>query len=352
MRTLAPVPIPRGRARAFRFLAAVVAATVLVRPAPAAPAPSPKGKPAAARPKENLSSFYRKGAPAKREARPQAPARPGLFAGRGANAKMPAKPAVTAAYRDAVRRWHEPSGSPAPTGPNGQVCLALANLNTRERAVLCPREDGTFASDEREMAAYLFREPGSENTHPVHARLLELLLRIQEHFPAGELRLLSGYRSPWEGNSNHGKGRAADLVVPGASDEAVAAFARTLGYAGVGIYPTSHFVHVDVRDASYFWVDASAPGRPHRERPVLGNVAKESDERAKGRGELRVFGPTVKHDARGWLASRTPGTSPSTAGESDAPFAEDPRTAPGEAPETAAGEDADLDRTDEPTDAD
>jgi uncharacterized protein YcbK (DUF882 family) len=300
------------RARASHA-ACVVAAVVALAPAPleaSAPTrPAPKVEPSPrARPRENLSSFYRSGK--RSEPKPSAAPtsqRPGLFAGRNAKVGAVRAPVVTAAYRESVRHWHEASGHGAPTGPHGEACLLLVNLTSKERATLCPLEEGGFSEADREIAAHVFREPGSDNTHPVHQRLLELLLNVQEHFHSGEIRLLSGYRSPWEGNSNHGKGRAADIVVPGTSDDAAASYARGLGYVGVGIYPTSHFIHLDVRDASYFWVDASAPGRPHRERGILAGVAKESDERAKARNERRTFGPVVRQDALAWLASRGAG---------------------------------------------
>ena len=64
-----------------------------------------------------------------------------------------------------------------------------------------------------------------------------------------------------------------DLVVPGASDSDVAKFAREVGFVGVGIYPTSGFVHVDARARSYFWVDSSAPGRRNRERGIMGDLS-------------------------------------------------------------------------------
>ena len=35
-------------------------------------------------------------------------------------------------------------------------------------------------------------------------------------------------------------------MVPGVKDEEVAKYARQTGFVGVGIYPTSGFVHVDV----------------------------------------------------------------------------------------------------------
>jgi len=81
-----------------------------------------------------------------------------------------------------------------------------------------------------------------------------------------------------------------DFIVPGAADAEVAAFARTLGFVGVGIYPVSGFVHVDVRDRSYFWSDASGPGRRNRERGILGDVARASDREAVTRA-MRRSGP-------------------------------------------------------------
>ena len=34
---------------------------------------------------------------------------------------------------------------------------------------------------------------------------------------------------------------------------------QVLGFVGVGVYPVSGFVHLDVRERSYFWVDTSGP---------------------------------------------------------------------------------------------
>src|SRR5690606_28762797 len=113
----------------------------------------------------------------------------------------------------------------------------------------------------------------------------------QTHFGAHEIRVVSAYRTPRRGTgSNHGKGRALDLVVPGATDDQVARFARAQGFVGVGVYPVSGFVHVDVRDRSYFWVDRSGPGKRSRIRPVLGYLAKKSDQEASARG-VRPVGP-------------------------------------------------------------
>ena len=52
------------------------------------------------------------------------------------------------------------------------------------------------------------------NEHPIDPHVLDLVYRLQTHFNAHEIRIISGYRTPKKnGTSNHGKGRAIDLVV-------------------------------------------------------------------------------------------------------------------------------------------
>src|SRR5262249_25624553 len=64
------------------------------------------------------------------------------------------------------------------------------------------------------------------------------------------------------------------------------------GFVGVGFYPKSGFVHLDVRDASYFWTDDSAPGAACQLVPVLKARARKADEAARARGEAPdVFVP-------------------------------------------------------------
>jgi len=195
-----------------------------------------------------------------------------------------------ARYAQSVKRWHEatPGKSPSLDGA-GRPMLVLHAINTQERIELAAASDrGGFAASDLDRAARLLREPSSGNEHPIEPRLLDVVYRIQTHFGAQEVRFISAYRTPRGRGSNHGHGRAMDLIVPGATDDAVARFARELGYCGVGIYPTSGFVHVDVRARSYFWVDSSGPGRRNRERGILGDLAKRSDGEATARGEVSL----------------------------------------------------------------
>ena len=224
-------------------------------------------------------------------------------------------------YAHYVKGWHTPTpNKSAPTDANGRPLLALLALNTGDRLELpAITERGGFAASQLDRAAFVLREAHSGNEHPIEPRLLEVVYAIQTHFSAQEVRMVSGYRTPYHGASNHGRGRAMDLVVPGASDEDVAKFARELGFVGVGVYPQSGFVHVDVRDRSYFWVDASGPGRRNRERGILGDLAQKSDQRALSRGDKPTlpFAMGTDVDAALALARGTAGPPPADDDDDD-----------------------------------
>ncbi|MEO8876001.1 MAG: DUF882 domain-containing protein [Polyangiaceae bacterium] len=208
-------------------------------------------------------------------------------AGKGtAIKKGPAK--ANASYSHAVKNWHsvDPDAK-QPLDALGLPELAIYSLNTRDKIEMRAASDrGGFGTRDLDKLSHVLREPSSGNQHPIDPGLVDLIYRIQTHFHAPEIRVVSCYRTPHGANaSNHGRGRAIDIIVPGASDPAVAQFAREQGFVGVGLYPTSGFVHVDVRQRSYFWLDSSAPRHRNRERGVLGDLAKRSDAAAAARGE-------------------------------------------------------------------
>jgi uncharacterized protein YcbK (DUF882 family) len=232
------------------------------------------------------------------------------------------EPYPNPAFKPTLSGWHERRPEDAVTrDESGRPMLALWSVNTRERVSIASRPskswnasetirpsttaatattasaahasatqsgaDGAlqFALAELEKASHLLRDPRTGDAFPIDARLLALVYEIQTHFDATEIRIISGYRTPKQfGRSNHGKGRAVDLVVPGVFDEEVAKYVRERGFVGVGVYPTSGFVHVDLRATSYFWVDTSGPGKPRRERSIFGDVAHKSDLFAAQRG--------------------------------------------------------------------
>jgi uncharacterized protein YcbK (DUF882 family) len=224
-------------------------------------------------------------------------------------------------YKQYVTRWHEPREDEdgAPVDGRGRAKLVLVSLNTNDRVELEAASDhGGFAASDLDRAAFVLRESATGNEHPVEPRLLDVVYRIQRHFDAQEIRIVSGYRTPHGRHaSNHGRGRAIDIVVPGAKDQEVAKFAREVGFVGVGIYPTSGFVHVDVRDRSYFWVDASGPGRRNRERGILGDLAAKSDAAALARGEHGIAPFSVGEDVDATLAHPHSHDAPAGAEDDD-----------------------------------
>mgnify|MGYP005814943775 CR=1 FL=1 len=154
--------------------------------------------------------------------------------------------------------------------------------------VLVPEEQGgPFQADQLEVAREAFRGgPGSQ----VNERLLGLIHRATRHFNVPYVHLVSGIRRD-RGGSRHTHGLAADIVLPGVEDEDAADFFRAQGFIGVGVYTRAGFVHVDVRDRSFFWVDPSPPGKTMKIRPVRMAEAKAADEAAVARGEEPFVNP-------------------------------------------------------------
>ena len=194
---------------------------------------------------------------------------------------------VPAGYRAMVRSWHELPDEKAPLTAEGRPMLVLESVNSGKRIELRPeRDDGGFSAIELERAARFLADRRTGSVFPIDPRLLDLVYRIQRRFDAPLVRVISGYRMPHgSSKSNHGYGRAIDIVVPGTTDEEVASFARGMGFVGVGTYPASGFVHIDSRPKSYFWIDRSGPGRRNRTVPVHRSLAAKSDAEALARGE-------------------------------------------------------------------
>lgn len=182
--------------------------------------------------------------------------------------------------------WHVPPKTRPSKTPEGRPRLVLEAIHTLERVELSPsRDTGGFSQADVQLASYVLRDHRADEICPIDPRLLDLAYRVQRHFDAAAVRVVSGCRLARRRPSNHSRGRAVDMVVPGSSNADVAAFAHTLGFAGVGTYPNSDFIHLDTRPSSYFWVDSSGPGQPSKMRPVWAGLAAQADAAALARGE-------------------------------------------------------------------
>lgn len=95
----------------------------------------------------------------------------------------------------------------------------------------------------------------------INSRLIALLAKVSDTFGGRPLRIVSGYRErSYAAASRHRTGSALDFSIPGVPNEAVRDYMRGLDNVGVGYYPNSSFVHLDVREGDTYWIDYSGPG--------------------------------------------------------------------------------------------
>lgn len=112
---------------------------------------------------------------------------------------------------------------------------------------------------------HIFRDRVTGKIKDIEPGLLDLLFQVQQklgyHKP---VHIVSGYRTPranaylkkttkgvaW--NSLHMYGKAVDIRLPGNSLNSVRRTAIELGQGGVGYYPHSNFVHIDIGSVRYW----------------------------------------------------------------------------------------------------
>jgi uncharacterized protein YcbK (DUF882 family) len=115
---------------------------------------------------------------------------------------------------------------------------------------------------------------------PMNRRLLQLVVRAAAHFDAPHVSVISSWRESKRSGSRHKTGEAVDLVLAGVPAATLAAHLRQNGRAGVGVYthPRTRFVHLDVREQSFHWLDGSPPGRTWREKALVdpGRIGRDA----------------------------------------------------------------------------
>jgi uncharacterized protein YcbK (DUF882 family) len=148
--------------------------------------------------------------------------------------------------------------------PSGEISIRAENLG-EEVTVNIYKPDGSF--DEAALAKLdeLFRCVRTGEVRAVRPELYEQLSRIYDHFGKQQIYLVSGFRFAERNSSRHYHASAMDIRIPGVSINAMYAYAESLdqGGMGIGLYPTSQFIHVDFRapgEPSYRWTDYSGHG--------------------------------------------------------------------------------------------
>jgi uncharacterized protein YcbK (DUF882 family) len=137
--------------------------------------------------------------------------------------------------------------------------LAFRNLHTGETIDVVYQADGELDRGALREIDWVLRDFRTGQARSIDLRLLDLLWRLRSALGTTEpYEVISGYRSPEtnamlrrEGRgvargSLHVRAMAIDVRVPGRPLAAVRDTALALRVGGVGYYPASGFVHVDV----------------------------------------------------------------------------------------------------------
>jgi hypothetical protein len=91
---------------------------------------------------------------------------------------------------------------------------------------------------------------------------------VSDTFGGRLIRVVSGYRtSSYFADSRHKHSAAIDFSIAGVPNAVVRQYLLLFDDVGVGYYPNSSFVHLDVRDGAMQWVDYAGPGEAPRLHP-------------------------------------------------------------------------------------
>ncbi|HEX8232396.1 MAG TPA: DUF882 domain-containing protein [Caulobacteraceae bacterium] len=138
--------------------------------------------------------------------------------------------------------------------------VSLINTHTDERIDAVYWENGRYLPDAMAEVNHVMRDHRNGEVHQIHGRLLDYLDRIAGRLEIDRpFHLISGYRSPHTNamlrerggggvakRSLHMEGMASDIRAERVDLDRLHAAAASLGRGGVGYYPVSNFVHVDV----------------------------------------------------------------------------------------------------------
>ena len=150
--------------------------------------------------------------------------------------------------------------------PLAERKLYLYNQHTGEWFKQVYKAAGEYDPDALKLLSHIMRDRRTGKEHPMNPALYDLLDKL--HAPFGShrpLELVCGFRSEETNrklrsagrgvakNSLHMSGRAVDVRLQGVKLSKLRDAARSLRLGGVGFYPKSNFVHVDIREKPYYW---------------------------------------------------------------------------------------------------
>ena len=150
--------------------------------------------------------------------------------------------------------------------------LLLYNTHTAERIDIVYRRGEQYIPDALAKLDYFLRDHRTGDVRHFDPRLYDILsdLTASVGHPGGEIDIVCGYRTSSTNeslrahttgvakNSLHIQAEAIDLRMPGIDTLKLRKAALALGRGGVGYYPHSDFIHVDVGRVRQWCFDCPA----------------------------------------------------------------------------------------------
>lgn len=137
--------------------------------------------------------------------------------------------------------------------------LGFRNLHTEETLDLTYWAEGDFLPESLAEINHILRDHRTNEVAAIDTQLLDLLYRVRAALGTTRpFEIISGYRSPTSNqklaentsgvakHSLHLEGKAIDVRIPGISLADLRRAGLDLRGGGVGYYPDSNFVHLDV----------------------------------------------------------------------------------------------------------
>ena len=160
--------------------------------------------------------------------------------------------------------------SPAQAGP--EHALRLYNTHTGERMKIIYRRGDQYVPEALSKLDYFLRDHRTGDVRHFDPRLYDILsdLTASVGLPSGEIDIVCGYRTSSTNetlrahttgvakNSLHIQAEAIDLRMPGVDTLRLRKAALALQRGGVGYYPHSDFIHVDVGRVRQWCFDCPA----------------------------------------------------------------------------------------------
>lgn len=147
----------------------------------------------------------------------------------------------------------------ATSGTPSEKALAFYNTHTGERLRTVYWAQGNYIGESLGDINRILRDHLANETREIEPKLLDLLYAVSGQLGSREpFHVISGYRSASTNaflrahssgvaeNSLHTVGKAIDIRLPGRDLRSLRKVALELKGGGVGFYPKSDFVHVDV----------------------------------------------------------------------------------------------------------